>query len=245
MSRFLTVTIASLVLAGCAYGPSGGALGETGAVRVVPGIELPAPNRADTVGSKRPYLIGPFDRLVIDVFGIEELNKREVTTDAAGRLSFPLAGVIDAAGLTPGELEQEIARRLRGEYVRDPQVTVNLKETTSQVVTVDGQVKMPGVYPVLGSMTLMRTVATARGLEEFAKLDDVVVLRTVDGQPMAALYNLAAIRRGNYPDPAIYPNDVVVVGDSKARRLFRDLIQLAPLLSTPIVVALQSRGSTK
>ena len=75
-------------------------------------------------------------------------------------------------------------------------MTVNLKETVSQVITVDGQVTEPGLYPVVGRMTLMRAVATAKGLSEFAKLNDVVVFRTVKGQKLAALYDLHAIRRG-------------------------------------------------
>lgn len=230
----------ALVVGGCAYGPSGGKLGATGAASVV--TELPQPGRDDVVRTGRPYLIGPFDQLVIDVFGIEGLSKREITADAAGRISFPIAGVIDAAGKTPAELAEEITRRLRAGYIRNPQVSVNLKETTNQKVTVDGQVKQPGVYPVEGEMTLTRAIATAKGVDEFAKLDDVVILRTVGGQRYAALYNLAAIRRGNYPDPDVYANDTVIVGDSKARRMLREILQIAPLLTTPLVIALQRSG---
>ena len=185
---------------------------------------MPEPTRLDLFEQNRPYLIGPFDKLMIDVFGIEELSKQEVQTDAGGRISFPLAGIMEAAGKTPGELEEEIEGRLRGQYVRDPQVTVNLKETVSQVITIDGQVREPGLYPVIGKMTLMRAVAVAKGTAEFAKLDDVVIFRTVNGQKMAALYNLKAIRRGFYNDPEVFANDVVVVGDSQARRLFKDAL---------------------
>jgi polysaccharide export outer membrane protein len=70
-------------------------------------------------------------------------------------------------------------------------------------------------------------------------LDDVVVFRSVNGRQMAALYNLGAIRRGVYPDPKIYANDIVVVGDSKARRMFQQFVQLAPLLTTPLILALE------
>jgi polysaccharide biosynthesis/export protein len=213
---------------------------DTNSISVVPGTELLPPERIDLFEQNRPYLIGPFDKLNIDVFGIEELSAKEVQTDAGGRISFPLAGIIDAAGHTPGELEEMIEERLRGRFVRDPQVTVNLKETVSQVVTVDGQVKEPGLYPVIGRMTLMRAVATAKGASEFAKLDDVVIFRTVSGQKMAALYNLKAIRRGIYSDPEIFANDVVVVGDSKARRLFRDALQIFPLLTTPLILLFRS-----
>jgi polysaccharide export outer membrane protein len=179
---------------------------------------------------------------MIDVFGIEELSKKEVQTDASGRISFPLAGIIEAAGRTPAEVEEEIEARLRSRYVRDPQVTVNLKETVSQVITVDGQVKRPGLYPVIGKMTLMRAVATAEGTAEFAKLEDVVIFRTVKGQQLAALYDLKAIRRGNYGDPEVFANDVIVVGDSQARRLFRDALQVVPLLTTPLIIALQNNN---
>jgi polysaccharide export outer membrane protein len=128
---------------------------------------------------------------------------------------------------------------LRVRYIKDPQITINLRETVSQVVTVDGAVRNPGLYPVVGRMTLIRAVATASGLSEFADQSDVVVFRTVNGQKYAALYNLKAIRRGVYDDPEVFANDIVVVGESEARRLFRDLLQLAPVLTTPLVVALQ------
>ncbi|MCC6477929.1 MAG: polysaccharide export protein [Sphingomonadaceae bacterium] len=228
-----------MILAGCA-GPS--ALGGDPNITVMQGSEMPAPDRTDLLSESRPYLIGAFDKLTIDVFGIEELNQKEVQTDASGRISFPLAGIIEAAGKTPAEIEAEIEARLRSRYVRDPQVTVNLKETVSQVITVDGQVKKPGLYPVIGKMTLMRAVATAEGTAEFAKLNDVVIFRTVKGQQLAALYNLKAIRRGNYADPEVFANDVVVVGDSQARRLFRDALQVVPLLTTPLIIAMQNNN---
>jgi polysaccharide biosynthesis/export protein len=245
LARFLLLFL-SLAVAGCvgtkSLGRPEGTLGELGKVKVVQATELPPPDRSDLIEVNRPYLIGPFDKLVIDVFGIEELSKKEVQTDAGGRISFPLAGIIEAAGRTPAELEQVLAERLRGRFVRNPQVTVNLKETVSQVITVDGQVKEPGLYPVIGRMTLMRAVATAKGTAEFAKLDDVVVFRTVKSQKMAALYNLKAIRRGYYDDPEVFANDVVVVGDSSARRIFKDALQVAPLLVTPLIYILSNNN---
>lgn len=232
-----------LILLACSLSACAGRrLGGDPKIEVVAGNELPTPDRSDIIGADRPYLIGPFDKLIIDVFGIEELSKKEVQTDASGRISFPLAGIIEAAGKTPAEVEEVLEGRLRGSFVRDPQVTVNLKETVSQVITVDGEVKEPGLYPVVGRMTLMRAIATAKGTAEFAKLDDVVIFRTVKGQQLAALYNLKAIRRGSYGDPEVFANDVVVVGNSSARRLFKDFLQVVPLLTTPIVVALQNNN---
>lgn len=200
---------------------------------------MPPPERSDLSADSRPYLIGPFDKLTIDVFGIEDLSQEETQTDASGRISMPLAGVIEAAGKTPDEVARLIEDRLRDRYVRDPQVTVNLKETVSQVVTVDGEVREPGLYPVVGRMTLMRAIARARGLTDLAKTSNVLVFRTVNGQRMAGLYNLKAIRQGNYQDPEIYANDVVVVSDSQARRIFKDVLQASPILSAPLVAVLQ------
>lgn len=241
MKNVALVCALSLALASCATGGQKNALGVggDGTVKITNQTELPAPERSDLYSQDRPYLIGPFDKLTIDVFGIEELSNKEVQADASGRISFPLAGVVEAAGQTPAELENLIEGRLRNRYVRNPQVTVNLKETVSQVITVDGQVQQPGLYPVVGRMTLMRAIATARGTSEYAKLDDVVIFRTVGGQKMAALYNLKAIRSGQYSDPEVYANDVVVVGDSKARRLFKDLLQTVPLLTSPLILLLQ------
>ena len=209
-------------------------MGLSPSTQLVENNSLPMPSRADVVAASRPYLIGPFDKLHIDVFGVADLA-REVQIDASGRLSFPLIGVVEAAGLTPGELAAAIETRLTGRFVRQPQVTVNLIETVSQVITVDGEVGEPGLYPVIGDMTLIRAVATAGGTTQLAGLENVVVFRTVEGQRYAGLYNLKAIRQGNYEDPQMYAGDVIVVSESTARRLFRDLLTAAPLLTTPII----------
>lgn len=242
-ARFLAL-ILCCALSACGgaprLGPVAGPDGQpSSGVRVMEGTSLPAPSAIDATSINRPYLVGAFDILVIDVFGIEALSQREVRVDGSGRVSFPIAGTVDAAGRTTTELASEIEARLRTAHIRDPQVTVNLKEPVSQLVTVDGEVRTPGLYPVLGQMTLMRAVARAEGLGEFARQDDVVVFRTVGGQRYAALYNLRAIRRGTYDDPEIYANDIVIVGNDHARRLFRDLLQVVPVLSTPLIIALE------
>jgi polysaccharide export outer membrane protein len=200
--------------------------------------ELPPPAREDLILRGRAYLIGPLDRLSIDVYGVPDLT-RAVQTDASGNISMPLVGTVEAAGRTPSELAGLIQERLRGRYVRNPQVTVNLTETVSQVITVDGEVEEPGLYPVVGRMTLTRAVATAKGLSEFANASYVVVTRRVNNQDMAALYDMRAIRRGIYPDPEVFANDVVTVGESPGRRVFKDVLQGSGLLTAPIIAILQ------
>ena len=203
---------------------------------------LPAPIRSDLVAPDRLALIGPLDTIEVSVFGVPDLS-REMQVDASGRISMPLVGELDAGGRTADELATVIEASLTGRYVRNPDVTVNIKSLVSQVVAIDGQVVEPGLYPVTNQMTLLRAVASAKGLSEFAREDDVVILRTVEGRRMAGLYNIDAIRRGLYDDPAIYANDVVVVGDSPQRRLFRDFVSVAPLLAAPLVAILDNSSN--
>ena len=232
---WLALLLGLIMLGGCA---STGELGGDPGTLVFPASKFPPPDRADFMAAARPYVVGPFDSLTIDVFGIPELSNRLVQVDDLGKISFPPAGMIEVAGKTTTEIQDIMVQRLRASYVRDPQVTVNLKDAKSQMITIEGEVKAPGIYPVLGSTSLLGSMAMAKGVSEFAKLDDVVIFRTVKGQRYAAIYNLKAVRRGNMPDPQIYPNDVVVVGDSPGRRLFKDILTALPALTTPLFFAI-------
>jgi polysaccharide export outer membrane protein len=212
---------------------------DNGYVAVVPSEALPAPTIADLTDGKRPHYVGPFDEISVDVLGLPELS-RQVRVDANGHVALPLAGSIDVTAKSPEELAKIIEQRLRDSYVKDPRVTVAVTETVSQTLTVDGEVRLPGNYPVLGRMTLMRAVASAQGTTDIAQTSHVVVFRQVNGQQMAALYDLRAIRLGAYRDPQVYINDVVVVGESNARRLFPQILQAAGLLMTPLVTVLNN-----
>lgn len=237
MLNFVRVWCAllTLALAGCAGREP---IQSTARLQVVEGAAgLPAPTRADLEAEDRPALIGPLDTIQIDVFGVSELS-REIQVDSNGLIALPLVGTLDAGGKTASELAASIESSLRGRYVRNPEVTINIKSSVSQVVTIEGQVIEPGLYPVTNQMTLLRTIASARGLTEYASVKDVVILRTVQGQRMAGLYNVDAIRRGAYDDPSVFANDLVVVGDSPQRRLFRELLTAGPLLAAPLITLL-------
>lgn len=228
---------AAFLLCSCVSGPL---LESRPNLVVQSGTELPPPTDVQLAGGMRPSTLGPGDKLNIDVFGIEELSQKKIQVDAGGAISFPLVGSVDVAGKSPTEVGKLIERGL-SRYVRNPHVAVNLEETNSQLVTVEGEVKEPGRYPVLGRLTLLGAVASAKGTTEFSRLSQVIVYRTVANQQMAALYDLKAIRTGRYQDPDIYANDLVVVGDSQARRVFKDVLQAVPLVTTPIVAAITYR----
>lgn len=235
----LVAAILLMLVAGCAHSPKPVASNPDSPVTAMKA--LPAPDARDMVRSARLSFVGPFNELRVEVFGVEEMQ-RDIMTDGEGNFTFPLIGVVPAAGKTPNAIAEDIRSKLAGRYVRDPSVTVNFKSSDnplalqSQSVTVDGQVNKAGAYPVVGRVTLMRAVALAGGVNEYAKLEDVVVFREVGDQKYVGIYNLEGIRRGNYADPEIFPNDVVVVGDSIARRQFKDILQVVPALISPIIL---------
>lgn len=201
---------------------------------------LPTPSVADMQASDRPYRVGPFDKLTIDVFGSEELSNKEVQVDASGRITFPLIGTIAVAGSTPGEISTKMQDLLRGRYIRDPQVSVNLKEIVSQTLTIGGEVKKPGVYPIVGRMTLMTAIASAQGWTDISRKGEVVVFRTVNGKNYAAVYNVKAIERGNYSDPELFSSDVVMVGESQSRKIWKDFLGTSPLIA-PIIYLIANK----
>ena len=233
--RVTAVAVAMLAVAACSGPPQVGNAG--GKMTVIEA--LPEPAERTESGETVPFKLGADDLLSVKVFGSEDASVDRVRIDKSGRISVPVAGVINAGGLSIEELEAQIASRLRANYFRNPQVSVNLIEVESAKLAVDGQVTKPGLYPVVPNMTLIDAVASAQGTTENARLNQVVIFRTVNGQKYAALYDLGAIRNGNYADPMVFSNDRIVVGDSPARRLFRDFIQIIPLLTTPIIVAFQ------
>lgn len=181
------------------------------------------------------YRIGPQEALEIEVVGAELLSGKYFTDDQ-GVIAFPLLGAVAIGGLTPNDAAMQIANALRGEYVVNPQVRIAPEEFPIPTLSVGGQVKRPGTYPATGKQTLLRAVNAAGGVSDYAKLEDVLVMRTVDNQNYIGLYNLEAIQRGNYSDPELYPNDIVMVGDSPAKRRLETILGLVPLATAASII---------
>lgn len=204
---------------------------------VVQQESLPEPLATDLVAAPRPQVLGPFDQVSVDVFGLPEFS-RTVTIDRSGNIALPLAGEIPAAGKTPTQLAEAVTESLRTNHVRDPRVTINVTQVVSQVLTVAGQVRAPGLYPVTGRMTLMRAIARAQGTSDVAREDLVLVFRRVNGRDMVGLYDLRAIQQGMYEDPEVFANDIVQVDESRARRLFNLSIAASGLIAGPLIAIL-------
>jgi len=121
------------------------------------------------------YRIGPQDLLEISVFEAPELN-RAVRVSASGEISIPLVGAVQASGLTPKALEFVLQELLRRTYMKDPHVSVFMKEMQSHPVSVFGAVKKPGVFQIDGPKSLVEVLSMAEGLAEDAG-DTVIVMR--------------------------------------------------------------------
>ena len=121
------------------------------------------------------YRIGPEDVLNINVFEAQELN-REVRVSASGEISLPLLGSVRAAGLTPRELEFVLQELLHRTYMKDPHVSVFVREMQSHPVSVMGAVRRPGVFQIRGSKTLLEVLSLAEGLADDAG-ETVIILR--------------------------------------------------------------------
>lgn len=230
-SKYFLVA-ASLAVAGCAGGPP--EVGLAPSVEYVQTAELPKPTGVGQDGAYL-YALGPLDKIQVEIVGLPDMS-RDLIIDAQGNVSVPIVGAVSAAGLTPVQLAEVLEAKLRQNFVRDPDVIVNLVEVTSNYITVDGQIRRPGIYPVYRDQTLTQLIAQAGGESDFARISTVIVLREVAGQEYVGLYNVGAIRYGNYADPAVYPGDRIVVDESRTRR-FLDTIQgVTQLLTTPLIL---------
>jgi polysaccharide biosynthesis/export protein len=177
------------------------------------------------------YRIATGDLLAITVFRVEDLSK-EYRVDLAGNIAFPLIGDVNAVGRTTAELRTDIATRLGQRYLRNPDVTVSVRESTSNNITVEGGVRRPGLFPVTGPLTLIRGVAMAGGIDpQQGNARRLAIFRQIQGQRMAAAFDLVAIRRGEMPDPQIYPGDVIVVESNTRRGLLQDILSGLPLIA--------------
>lgn len=190
---------------------------------------LAAPDEQKFQTLPEDYRIAPMDTLTIKVFKADDLSG-DYSVDLAGHISMPLVGEVEAANLTTDQLDEKLTQLLGAKYFEHPDVSVAIKQSTAHVVTVDGAVTQSGQYPVAGPVTLIQAVALAHGTTEDANAHRVAVFRTISGQRQAAAFDLTSIRRGEAPDPQIYPGDIVVVDGSKIKEAEKQIFSSVPLL---------------
>jgi polysaccharide biosynthesis/export protein len=173
----------------------------------------------------KEYRVGANDLLDVEVLNLDNGAKRTVRVNAAGYVTLPLIGQVTVAGLTQQEIETHIAKLYGDKYLQNPQVSVFIREFTTQRITVDGAVAKPGIYPLVGEMTLLRVIALAGGFGQIANSSQVMLFRQGEkGDRQVATFDVDRIRSGKDPDPMIRGDDLIVVQRDSARALLKDSI---------------------
>jgi polysaccharide export outer membrane protein len=223
MLKLMRYLLPMLLLAACADGSVGNSLPHgASAYNVIP---LASANRP-----AEDYRIGALDALDITVLQEPELSTKLTQVDAFGNINLPLVGDVKAGGKTAGELAKEVAARYAQKYLKNPQVSVVVSKPVAQKIVVQGEVMQPGVYPIEGPTTLLGALSMAKGETQLAALNDVAVFRTVNGQRSGAAFDVMSIRRGQSQDPEIRSNDLIIVGTSGSKRMWRDILSTMPIL---------------
>ncbi len=157
------------------------------------------------------YVIGPEDVLDINVWKELEVS-RTVPVRPDGKISLPLLHDVQAAGLTPMQLQEVITEGLK-KFITGPQVTVIVTQINSRRIYVLGEVARPGAFPMLPNMTVLQALSTAGGFLQYAKLNGIYVLRTENGRQVTYPFNYKDVVRGLRPEQNIVlkAGDTVVV----------------------------------
>lgn len=187
-----------------------------------PGAPVIANPMTSLAGLGTDYAIGPNDLIEVEVYGVPDL-RRTVRVNSSGLVSLPLVGQVSLAGLTAQQAEDRLAAVYGDKYLQNPQISIFIREFTTQRVTVEGAVGHPGVFPFTGQITLLRTMAMVGGGGAMARLDEVMVFRKgPDGKVATLVFNVEKIREGTEPDPFLVAEDVVVVKRDATRALLKD-----------------------
>ena len=168
-------------------------------------------NLANQVPEPSAYLIGPGDVLSISVWK-EEGMQQEVLVKPDGGITFPLAGDINASGMTTIELTQELVKKLK-RYIPNPNVTVSVLQAVSNKVFVIGKVNRAGEFNATGYMDVLQALTMAGGLTPYADSDEIKIIRRTENGTMVKLFDYDDVVSGERLDMNIIlqAGDTVVV----------------------------------
>ena len=158
------------------------------------------------------FVIGNDDVLAINVWKEPDIS-RSIPVRSDGKISLPLVGEVQAAGLTPLRLEKDIAAKLKN-FISEPEVTVIVQQVNSQKFNILGQVVRPGSFVIANSPTVLDAIALAGGFRDFAKQKSIFILRqNADGTQTRIPFNYKEVIKGQNPAQNIklQPRDTIVV----------------------------------
>ncbi len=158
------------------------------------------------------YQIGPEDVIEVLVWKNPDLS-RVVNVRPDGKISLPLIGDVQAAGLTTSQLTEQITERLKEYYQQPPEVSVIVREVNSYSIYISGEISKPGRYVVKRGTTFLQAITLAGGFTPFASTSKVLLLRrNNEGKEIAVRLNYDEIVGGNLQNNIILkPGDTIVV----------------------------------
>lgn len=158
------------------------------------------------------YRLGPGDLLQIDVWKEPEASNGAVTVRPDGRISLALIGEVRAAGLTPAELKSILQEKFES-FIRNPRVTVTVREANSQRVYLIGEIRREGVLRLVASITVLQALAEAGGITDYAKRKNISVLRIIKGRQVSLPFDYDAVVHGQKVEQNVMllPGDTIVV----------------------------------
>jgi polysaccharide export outer membrane protein len=157
------------------------------------------------------FVIGNDDVLAINVWKEPDIS-RSIPVRSDGKISLPLVGEVQAAGLTPLKLEKDIASKLKN-FISEPEVTVMVQQVNSQKFNILGQVVRPGSYVIANSPTVLDAIALAGGFRDFAKQKSIYVLRPGGSADSRIPFNYKDVSQGKNMSQNIklQPGDTIIV----------------------------------
>jgi polysaccharide biosynthesis/export protein len=169
---------------------------------------------ADTSAAKPhddSFVIGNDDVLAINVWKEPDIS-RSIPVRSDGKISLPLVGEVQAAGLTPLNLEKDIAGKLKN-FISEPEVTVMVQQVNSQKFNVLGQVVRPGSFVIANSPTVLDAIALAGGFRDFAKQKSIYVLRQGASAESRIPFNYKDVSQGKNltQNIKLQPGDTIIV----------------------------------
>ncbi|MCK5098215.1 MAG: polysaccharide biosynthesis/export family protein [Desulfobacteraceae bacterium] len=172
---------------------------------------LPSINFAEDNILKKEYRIGAGDELNINVWKESDLNLESTRVRIDGKVTFPLLGDLQAAGLTPMALKEKIETKL-SKFVESPTVTVTVLNSESKKFYILGEVEETGEYPIIKNLTVMQAFALAGGFTEWASKKEILLFRKENGKEITIKIDYRDIVKGDFSkNIPIQADDTIVV----------------------------------
>lgn len=171
----------------------------------------PTPTPVETSKHGDDYLIGAGDMLEILVWREPDIS-RTIRVRPDGKISLPLVDDIRAANSTLPQLKDRITKALAA-YVENPSVYVMLQENRSKKIYIVGMVNAPGEYVLEKETTVLQAIAMARGFSEWAKKDDIVIMRRDQQEQFRIEFDYDRVVSGKdiKQNILLNPDDVIIV----------------------------------